>query len=173
MDKNHSIEVKREIFEALSESPRFQTILQTVVEYLKRGQEPVVIESWNTRCKKMKPGDELWRNLFFFSDDAAVQKCADLWDDENYTYKTTAGISAEPSSNFAGVTVTFTFKREHTGGTPAHTIQVDVQEPIVSSLTYFGWRDKNYHKLFFKSLGYHVEEGNLGDKHGLLISFGE
>lgn len=164
-ENNQSIEVKREIFEELSKDSRFQDLLKMVVESLKKGQEPTVIESFSTLLQKAKPNDELWKLMFTDADTEKIQK--------HWTFKDRVEIkvslNAELPKPFQEARVSIKVKAENYSIKQAFHTGDDVMKYMV----YFGYRDKNYIRLFFKSLGYQVQEGNVGDKFGLLISLGD
>ena len=53
MENKYSKNVKRDIFEKISNMPRYNKILELVIKELKNGNSPVVIENWTTKFKKI------------------------------------------------------------------------------------------------------------------------
>lgn len=165
MKQKHSKAVKSEIFAELEQEPRFCHILQEVVAAIKKGQEPVVIESWGSYFGKMKFNDKLYNALFTEQDKNVIYPVYDLLE-----FNAKATLNAEAAKPFLEATVQIEVVKNR------HILlnkKVKIEPVWMRELVYFGHRDKNYFKLFFKTLGYRVEEGNVNNRHGLLISLGE
>lgn len=162
-----SKDVKCAIFETLSEEPRFQHILKTVTDCIKRGQEPVVLENWNSYFRKLKPNDPFWENILT---EAEFTHLAPFWDDKDVEMKSRVSLNAKSDTPFREASVSITFSR---GDKTLFKTQFNAPEWLMKSQVYFGYRDHNYFRIFFKSLGYHVEDGNVADRQGLLIRLGD
>lgn len=160
---NKSEDVKREIFDALCEDTRFKNMLENVADCLRKGQGPVVIESFSTLIQKAKPHDELWELLFTPKDSARFEK---HWFAKDRV-SIQVSLNAEIAKPFQEAKLSIKIPNEKYTVKQKLTAECD----LMKYMAYFGYRDKNYFQLFFKMLGYSVKEGNLGDKYGLLISF--
>lgn len=164
--KNHSKAVKSEIFEALSKEPRFHDVLQKVVEAFKQGQDPVVIESWNTYWKRFSPTDDMWKN--FVPED----KLADFQDaliSGKAHLECRATLNVKLSQPFREAVVTICVTDDNPKKVVVKCV-TKVPDDMMTELVSWGYRDKNYFKHFFRALGYGVSEGTVANKHGLLIT---
>ena len=166
MKQSNSKEVKRAIFEELSNCPRFTHILETVIGMFKQGQDPVVIESWNTYWQRFSPTDEMWKR-FVPDDKIAAFQSTLLSEKAHLECKATLNVKLDQPFREAIVTLHVTENNKRTSVVKCAT---KVPDDMMSELVSWGYRDKNYLKLFFKSLGYGVSEGNVANKHGLLIT---
>lgn len=169
MKKLHSKEVKSEIFETLHNEPRFQCILGEVINKLKLGHEPVVIESWSSHFRKIKACDVFWSWVLTAEEYSHLLK---LWDDNDANIKSCTQLNAESETPFRAedVLLTISVTKKHKEVFKKVTT---MPRNMAKCLIYYGYRDLNYFKHYFTSLGYEVSEGNVGDKYGLLISLGK
>lgn len=162
---SNSEDVKHEIFEVLYEDGRYRGILNDVVDCMKKGQGPIVIESFATFLRRTNPESEVYGTLFTKKDINILKKHWNLKDG----IEVQVSLNAELQKPFQEAKVSIKIPSEK------YSIKLRLTESdeMMKQMVYFGHRDKNYFSLFFKTLGYSVKEGNLGDKYGLLISFGE
>ena len=168
MKKYKSKEVKTAIFNALNSEQRFNNVLQAVVDNIKCGNEPVVLESFSSYFCKSTPTDKLWKSIF--TEEEIDKIAARYWDDRDIEIKSRGTLNAKSDKPFLDASITITFTN---GKKKLLEKTVSAPEWLLNELVYFGYRDCNYFKLYFKMLGYSVAEGNVGDKRGLLISLGE
>lgn len=167
MKENSSNIVKNDIFEVLSTEKRYKSILDKVVEELKNGNAPVVIESWSGKFKKIKPTDSIWTELF----EEKSKDMVSLFKDNTVEFHTRSYLDGNVrQDDFTPVIVSVIVKQ---AGDKIYQHATHATEELVNSLTYFGHRDKNYLTLIFKQLGYKVWEGDVAGKSGLLIALGE
>lgn len=171
MEKKYSKNVKRDIFEVISKMPRYNKILELVVDELKKGNSPVVIENWTMKFKKMKDYDELWHLLRTSGVRVDVAQNV-IRENPNATMKTRSYLdngSAGKGENFPVIILVSVEDKTKI------LLQDNVvaSDDIANTLTYFGHRDKNYISLFLKEMGYMVKEGCEANKNGLLITLGE
>lgn len=167
MKQNNSKEVKRVIFEELSSTPRFTNILETVIRMFKQGQDPVVIESWNTFCQRHAPSDDMWEGMMKGEDVKAFRTYCKTHKPIKIT--STAALNTKLLQPYTEASVTLTATGEH----DAYKLVFTVPEKRMTDLIFWGYRDKNYFKLFFRQLGYKVSENQSAGKYGLLISLEE
>lgn len=163
-NNKQSQEVKREIFENLSKESRFVGISELVVDAIKRGQDPVVIESFTTSMRKAQPNDELWKDVFTSEESSLF---APLWCKDKAEVK--AALISEAEVPYRESIVTIKLGKNQMQMTRTFTSD----DNLMKRLMYFGNRDKNYFKIYFRQLGYHVSDGNVGERQGLLISLGD
>jgi hypothetical protein len=169
MKKVYSKEVKSEIFETLHNEHRFQCILEKVINKLKLGHEPVVIESWSSHFRKIKAYDVFWSWVLTAKE---YDYLLTLWDDNGIDIKSCAQLNAESETPFRGedILLTIVVTQRHK---ELFRKSTTMPKNMATCLIYYGYRDMNYFKHYFTSLGYEVTEGNVGDKYGLLISLGK
>jgi len=170
MNKNisNSKEVRTAIFEELSQEPRFCRILQKVVDAFKEGQGPIVIESFSTYVKKIQFGDELWNRLFTKEQTQYIIKRYGT----NFELKTKVSLNAKLPKPFQEAVIDLSIiPGKELMPNYHHTVNIQGEE--LEDLFFYGHRDRNYFVLFFRTLGYTVEEGNVSGKYGLLISLGD
>lgn len=159
--------VKNDIFEVLSTEKRYKNILDKVVEELKNGNSPVVIENWSGKFRKTKPTDLIWTELF----ETKSNDMAKLFENNTAEFHTRSYLNGNVRQNdFTPVIVSVIVKQ---AGDKIFQHAVHATEDLMDSLTYFGHRDKNYLMLIFNKLGYKVWEGDVAGKNGILIALGE
>lgn len=171
MEKKYSKNVKRDIFERISTMPRYNKILELVIEELKNGNSPVVIENWTTKFKKMKECDELWHLLLMNGARLDVAQNL-LQSNSNAIMKIRSYLDNENAGKSGNIPVAMRFSVEDKTEILLQDYFI-VSDEITNTLTYFGHRDKNYISLFLKEMGYVIDEGCEANKNGLLITLGE
>lgn len=165
---SNSKEVRTEIFDELAQEPRFCRILQKVVDAFKEGQGPIVIESFSTYIKKIQVGDELWNRFFTKEQTQYISRRYGT----NFELKTKVSLNAKLPKPFQEVVIELTIVPcNELSPYYRHTVNLKGEE--LEELFFYGHRDRNYFQLFFRTLGYVVEEGNVSGKYGLLISLGD
>lgn len=160
--------VKNALFDMLNQDNRFVGTMQKVIGHLKRGQEPVILESWRSYFRNLKPTDEDWKWLLSESD---FQHFHQYWDDKDVDIKSRVCVYPMQEGPVRDITVTINVtKRDKI----LFVSKVQVPQVFVDShIIYFGARDYTYFKVYCEMLGYKIAEGNLGGKQGILISFGD
>lgn len=165
---NHSTSVKREIFEEISQEPRFIGILQKVADNFKKGQSPVVIESFNTYWQRVGAEDSVWDTIL---PDEARDDLRKACVRESSNVEMRASLNTQLEKPYLEANISVCISSRSCGrSTKKHTVTLPSEK--MSQLVFFGYRDKNYLKLFFGSLGYSVSDGNMGNRYGLLITLG-
>lgn len=159
-----SNDVKRELCEALMKIPRFQSLVKQVVEMLKNGHAPVVIESWNTYCQRNAKSDDFWSKML--PDYAYAKFCA--YNDSPTKIELRPSLCGQLPMR-AEVRLTLHI---HTSKTHIMCEPFCAPQEMLTQLIFWGHRDENYIRLLFAYLGYNVSKGNLSEKFGLLINFG-
>lgn len=170
MEKKYSKNVKRDIFDKISKMPRYNKILELVVDELKKGNSPVVIENWTTKFRRLKGENLFWSDIRKCRINVdEIMEILDANDKASVSTRSYLDIGNAEQSHFLPVIVIIVAEHK----------QVLLQDSCVPSveitdtLTYFGHRDKNYISLLLKEMGYIVEEGSEANKNGLLITLGE
>ncbi len=144
---------------------RFQTIAQQVIDLLKAGHAPVVIECWKSFWSNNATNDKLWNELF---PPIVCETLRNTNNNENKAVIVKAGLKSLSLPFFeACITLQITSK-DGKSSVESHRVLESAQTKLI----YWGHRDRNYLKLFFTYLGYNVSEGNVAGKYGLLINFG-
>ena len=108
----------------------------------------------------------MWKR-FVPDDKIAAFQSALLSEKAHLECKATLNVKLDQPFREAIVTIHVTENNKRTSVVKCAT---KVSDDMMSELVSWGYRDKNYLKLFFKSLGYDVSEGNVANKHGLLIT---
>lgn len=171
MENKYSKNVKRDIFERISNMPRYNKILELVIKELKNGNSPVVIENWTTKFKKMKENDELWNLLRI--NGARLDAAQNLLQaNSNSIMKIRSYLDNENAGKAGNIPVVMWLSVEKKSEVLLQDNFI-ASDKITNTLTYFGHRDKNYISLFLKEMGYVIDEGCEANKNGLLITLGE
>lgn len=163
MKNNNNEQVKSEIFERLAASPRFAHIVTTVIDMFRHGQNPVTIESWNTHSQKFKPTDEIW-DKFMMPEE--TQKFREFCKKHAPVKITSKAILNADNPELAEADVVVCVTGDNSIFKDAYAVPKECMDELI----YWGYKDKNYLKLFFSYLGYNVTEGQQNGKYGLLIS---